>query len=207
MVLAAFLSGSIMYSYGLPKILLKKDIREGTGDENPGGYNVYRVHKKLGLSCILLDMLKGFLPVYLFVKKCGMHTPWIIPIMLAPVLGHAFTPFFKGKGGKALSTAAGSMLGFLPVSSMGILLMGLAFFFSVIAVINPFEIRVLVVMVVFSMLLMLFGLGTIWTQVGSWGLTGILWYKQREKMLVGHRPITCTFIWSKEAAKKLEQIN
>ena len=35
MVLLGFLSGAVMYSYWLPKVVFKVDVREGTTDQNP----------------------------------------------------------------------------------------------------------------------------------------------------------------------------
>ena len=199
MIIIAFISGSIMYSYLLPKWILKKDIRKGTGDENPGGYNAYLAHKKLGLFCILLDMLKGFIPMFFFVKKIGLNTPWIFPMLLAPVMGHAFTPFFKGKGGKALSTAAGTIVGLLPRSLMGLLLLFLALFFSVVLVIQPFESRVLIIMVVFNLIIMILHMSTLWVSLGTWGITGILWYKQVEKQLPDHEALSMRAVWKRGA--------
>lgn len=178
MVIIGVLSGAVMYSYYIPKWILKKDIRKNTTDANPGGYNAYSAHKGIGLVCILLDMLKGFIPVYLFVRIKGIETPWITFMVLAPVLGHAFTPFLKGKGGKALSTAAGSMLGLTPASSLGILLVTMAIFFSFVLIIDPFASRVVGVMLVFNIVTMLFRLANLWLTIASWGITGILWYKQ-----------------------------
>lgn len=195
-ILMGFISGSIMYSYCLPKLILRKDVRTGTKDENPGGYNAYMVHKKLGLFCILLDMLKGFLPVYLFVKKFGINTPWLLSMLLSPVLGHAFTPFLKGKGGKALSTAAGAMMGLTAESGAGLLLMFLALFFSFIIEIKPFESRVVIVLLIFDVVLLLSRMANIWINGGAWGITGILWFKQVQ-MKIEERPFSCTPIWKK----------
>lgn len=63
-VLLAFLSGSIMYAYLLPMLLLKKDIRTLNTDANPGGANAFRLQKSLGILCTLLDILKGFFLLY-----------------------------------------------------------------------------------------------------------------------------------------------
>ena len=196
MVLLGFLSGAVMYSYWLPKVVFKVDVREGTTDQNPGGYNAFMLHRTLGLICILLDMLKGLIPVYFFVKKIGMDSPWICPMLLAPVLGHAFTPLFKGKGGKALSTAAGTFLGLLPTNGMGVLLLVIALLLSVVIKINPFEMRVAAIMISFNLLIILFKWTNVWISIASWSITGILWHKQMEKKLED-RPFTCTPFWRK----------
>lgn len=181
MTIVGFLSGATMYSYYIPKWVLKKDIRENTTDENPGGYNAFSASKSLGTLCILLDILKGLIPVYIFVMARGLDTPWIMPIVIAPVLGHAFTPFLKGKGGKCLSTALGSILGLMPKSSIGILLVAIAVFFSFVVVINPFSMRVITGMMSFNVLISLLDLVNFWLAIGIWVITGLLFYKQIEK--------------------------
>ena len=58
-----------------------------------------------------LDISKGALPVGLAYQQWGIQDWRIIPITLAPVAGHAFSPFLGGKGGKALATAFGVWIG------------------------------------------------------------------------------------------------
>ena len=178
MIIIGILSGSIMYSYYIPKWIFKIDIRERAVDYNPGGYNAYVVNKPIGCICILLDALKGFVPVYFFVKLKGIHTPWIIMILLAPILGHAFTPLLKGKGGKAISTTVGAMLGLSEVSCLGVLLLGMAIFFSTVIIIDPFSSRVVGVMIAFNIVMVLFRLGNLWIFISSCLITMLLWYKQ-----------------------------
>lgn len=106
-----YLAGAIPFSYLVGKLITRKDIR-GVGDGNPGGTNVIRAGGlPLGLLAIGLDIGKGFLPVYLAGLQ-GFHEGWgMIPIVLAPILGHATQPFLRSKGGKALGTAGGAWAG------------------------------------------------------------------------------------------------
>ncbi|MCX6032159.1 MAG: glycerol-3-phosphate acyltransferase [Chloroflexi bacterium] len=106
--LVGFLLGSLPFSVWLGKLVLRTDIR-GYGDGNPGGTNVIRAgNRGLGLLVIILDMLKGAVPValahYLF-KVDGWP---LAPVMLAPILGHAFSPFLSFRGGKALASTFGA---------------------------------------------------------------------------------------------------
>ncbi len=101
--LIGFLLGSLPLSVWLGKLVLRTDIR-GYGDGNPGGTNVIRAGSRtLGVLAIILDMLKAAVPValahYVF-KVAGWP---LIPVMLAPILGHAFSPFLGFRGGKALA--------------------------------------------------------------------------------------------------------
>ena len=51
----------------------------------------------------------------------------VIPIAVAPVLGHAFSPFLQGKGGKAIAAAFGVWIGLtlwqIPLVSMLLLIL------------------------------------------------------------------------------------
>ena len=110
--IAGFLAGSIPFSLILGKLLVRKDIR-AYGDGNPGGTNALKAGgAKIGIPAILLDIFKGFLPVYL-AKEYGVTGLYLIPVCLAPILGHAFSPFLNFKGGKALGTTGGVWVGLI----------------------------------------------------------------------------------------------
>ncbi|GIV65637.1 MAG: glycerol-3-phosphate acyltransferase [Chloroflexota bacterium] len=107
----AFFSGSVPYSLLLGKLLLKRDIRR-FGDGNPGATNLIRAGGGWwGGLAILLDGLKAAIPVgwvYWFDRPV---LPWMAAIALAPVLGHAYSPFLAGKGGKAIASMFGVWTG------------------------------------------------------------------------------------------------
>jgi glycerol-3-phosphate acyltransferase PlsY len=105
-IFIGFLCGSIPFSLILTKLLVHKDIRV-VGDGNPGGTNALKAGGlKVGIPSILLDMFKGFLPVFL-AQKYGLSGMNLVPVCLAPILGHAFSPFLHFKGGKALGATGG----------------------------------------------------------------------------------------------------
>jgi acyl phosphate:glycerol-3-phosphate acyltransferase len=109
---AAFLAGSIPFALIIGKILAKTDIRT-VGDGNPGGTNALKAGGlKVGLPAIFLDIFKGFLPVWL-AQRYGLHGWSLLPVCLAPALGHAFSPFLRFHGGKALGATAGAWLGLI----------------------------------------------------------------------------------------------
>lgn len=101
-----FLSGSLMFSYWIA-LLRKKNLR-AVGDGNPGAMNLWTsAGYKFGAAGILLDFLKGYLPL-LFITGSGYSEGMlIVPLALAPIAGHAFSPFLKGKGGKAIAVTFG----------------------------------------------------------------------------------------------------
>ena len=107
--LIGFLLGSIPFSLLMGKLLAKKDIRT-VGDGNPGGANAIKAGGlKAGIPAILLNIGKGFLPVFL-AQKYRLSKWSLIPVCLAPILGHAFSAFLRFRGGKALGPTVGVWL-------------------------------------------------------------------------------------------------
>jgi len=56
---------------------------------------------------IALDFMKGYLPLLLLVNNGAVQGYGLVPVAAAPVLGHAFSPFLKFKGGKAIAVTFG----------------------------------------------------------------------------------------------------
>ncbi len=110
-ILIAFCCGSLPLSVWLGRGVLHKDIR-AYGDANPGAANVFRAGGKgWGWVAILLDMLKGALPVGLANFGAGIAGWSLMLIALAPVAGHAFSPFLRFRGGKAIAVSLGIWCG------------------------------------------------------------------------------------------------
>jgi glycerol-3-phosphate acyltransferase PlsY len=125
-----FLAGSMPFSVWLGRLLVRADIRR-YGDGNPGAANAWRaVGWPVGLLAVLLDYLKGAIPVGFAHFHVGMRGPALVAMALAPVLGHAFSPFLRFRGGKAVAVTfgiwTGLTLGEVPIL-LGVLL-GLFFF-------------------------------------------------------------------------------
>lgn len=107
----AFLSGSLPISPWLGRWVLGRDIRR-YGDGNPGSTNVFKAGGRwAGVAALLLDGFKGAIPVGLAYWSGGVTGAWRLPLALAPVLGHAFSPFLAGRGGKAVATTFGVWAG------------------------------------------------------------------------------------------------
>ena len=109
--LAAYLCGSLPFSVWLGRLFLGKEIRQ-FGDGNPGGTNVIRAGSRaLGLAAIVLDGLKGLLPVLAAQEIGGLQGWGLGAVALAPVAGHAFSIFLRFQGGKAVAVTFGVWAG------------------------------------------------------------------------------------------------
>jgi glycerol-3-phosphate acyltransferase PlsY len=87
------------------------DVRK-YGDGNPGAVNTFRTGNKLvGVLTLALDISKAAAPVGLAYFNLGIRGADMALIALAPILGHAFSPFLRFRGGKALATALGVWIG------------------------------------------------------------------------------------------------
>lgn len=112
-MLLSYLIGSIPSGLIVGKIFYGIDIREH-GSGNLGGTNTFRVlGKKAGIAVTAADILKGtaatFLPMLFGVE---MH-PLLVGIFA--VVGHTFPIFAGFRGGKAVATSAGVLLGYEPL--------------------------------------------------------------------------------------------
>ncbi|MGD8584936.1 MAG: glycerol-3-phosphate acyltransferase [Chloroflexota bacterium] len=109
--LGGFLLGAMPFSIWLGRLVAGRDIR-AYGDHNPGATNVLRAAGFAPFAlALLLDISKGALPVGLAYHVLGIQDWQIVPIALAPPLGHAFSPFLKWRGGKAIAATMGVWIG------------------------------------------------------------------------------------------------
>ena len=151
-ILLSFLTGSIMFSQILPQKLMGTDIAALSDDHNPGATNVFvNCGPSLGLLCLFLDLAKGFLPVYLGCKFMDTDNLLFGLILAAPVLGHAIAPLNHLKGGKCIACAFGAMLGIIPLSAAGlVILASLYILFSVILKIRPNRVASMITFALFG---------------------------------------------------------
>ena len=113
-VVLAYLLGSLSFAVIVSRAMGLKDPRS-YGSKNPGATNVLRSGgKQAAVATLLLDGLKGWLPVVLvkwFGRDFGLEDGTVALVALAAFLGHLYPVFFKFKGGKGVATAAGVLLG------------------------------------------------------------------------------------------------
>ena len=147
-----FLSGSIMYSKIIPMKIYGKDIEKEGIDGNPGAANVFmKIGVTAGFLCLFLDIIKGFLPIYLAVRFLNTDSFFFSLMLAAPVLGHAIAPFNRFRGGKCIATSFGELLGIFPVTYAVVLLAALYILFSTVFKISPNRIRSIVTFSIFGL--------------------------------------------------------
>lgn len=106
--LGGYLSGSVPFGLILTKMAGMGDIR-AIGSGNIGATNVLRTgNKKIAALTLLLDALKGLIPV-LIAKQ--IHMDLAVLTALAALLGHIFPVWLRFKGGKGVATGIGVLLG------------------------------------------------------------------------------------------------
>lgn len=110
-VILAYLFGSIPTAYLLFKVKKGDDIRK-YGSGNVGGTNVIRtIGTGWGLFIIITDVLKGFLPILAVYLLYPNDYILLAIVAVTVVLGHDFPVYIKFKGGKAIATTYGVIVG------------------------------------------------------------------------------------------------
>lgn len=109
----SYFFGGIPFGYLLAKFFKKIDIREH-GSGNIGATNVIRVcGKRLGIPAFILDVFKGFFPAWIGVHYVSMNIG--ISAGLGAIVGHMFSPYLKGVGGKGVATGLGVFIALSPI--------------------------------------------------------------------------------------------
>lgn len=123
----SYLSGSIPFGYLLVRIFRGEDIRR-SGSGNIGATNVSRTSRKLGILTLVLDALKGFVPVALALSlaRRSSEPQYLLASTAAffAIAGHIFPVWLKFRGGKGVATGLGSWIGLAP---KGVLVMVVVF--------------------------------------------------------------------------------
>lgn len=118
--IGAFVLGAIPFGY-LAGRMRGIDIRQH-GSGNIGATNTLRVLGVVpGILVLLLDVLKGYVPVLLAHRLDLGHWETTAVGLLA-ILGHTFSPFLGFRGGKGIATSLGVLLGLsAPVAGASLL--------------------------------------------------------------------------------------
>lgn len=146
-MLFGYLTGSILFAHIASSIFHKDEILNESPDKNPGTANAFVYG---GFTCGIItltgDLLKGFLPIYLFLQSqtAGELSRDFALILAAPVLGHAFPLFYRFQGGKGIAVSFGCLLGLFPLWKPVSVLITYFIVFSFILKITPHFHRTLV---------------------------------------------------------------
>ena len=146
-----YLSGSILFARVYAG-LFGKDLLSDSKDGNPGTSNAFIYGgMACGILTLLGDLIKGILPVLLYLRMTrGNIDAYFAPVLAAPVLGHIFPVFYRFKGGKGIAVSFGCLLGMLPISQP---LLTLAVIYVVLSVgicISPHYYRTIVTYTLFA---------------------------------------------------------
>jgi glycerol-3-phosphate acyltransferase PlsY len=113
----AYLMGSVSFAVVVSRVMGLADPRS-YGSNNPGATNVLRSgNKAAALLTLVLDGVKGWLPVYAVVHfgpAYGLGQGSVAMVALAAFVGHVWPVFFRFQGGKGVATAAGVLFGINP---------------------------------------------------------------------------------------------
>jgi glycerol-3-phosphate acyltransferase PlsY len=162
--LAAYLIGSLSFAVLVSRLMGLADPRT-YGSKNPGATNVLRSgSKSAAIVTLLLDALKGWLPVVAVQQwggPFGLGNGTVALVGLAAFLGHLYPVFFRFQGGKGVATAAGVILAFNPWLGLASLLTWviIAFFFRYSSLAS-------IVTAVFAPAYFLLGGGIAWSAPG-----------------------------------------
>jgi acyl phosphate:glycerol-3-phosphate acyltransferase len=110
-VVISFLCGSLPFAYWIGKTGIRRDIRR-YGDGNPGVFNVIRAGGLAwGGFALVLEIAKAAFPVGMAAYILRLEGITLIACAVAAPLGHAFSPFLRFNGGKAIAATAGMWIG------------------------------------------------------------------------------------------------
>lgn len=175
-VLASYLVGSLSFAVIVSRLMGLNDPRS-YGSKNPGATNVLRSgSKKAAILTLLLDAVKGWLPVALVLAygpQHGLGEGVAALAGLAAFLGHLYPVFFGFVGGKGVATAVGVLVGV-----NGLLALTTVLTFAIVVYFSRYVSLASMVAAVFAPVFYVFGSGVAWdvnaTEVFSLAVMALL---------------------------------
>ena len=117
LIILSYFFGAIPSGVWIGKIFKNIDVRD-YGSKNSGATNSYRVlGAKLGIAVLIIDVLKGFIPLYI-ANKFNLKYNDLVILGLVAILAHTFSCFISFKGGKGVATSLGVFLFLAPVITL-----------------------------------------------------------------------------------------
>ena len=184
-VVGAYLLGSLSFAVIVSRGFGLSDPRT-YGSKNPGATNVLRSGSKAAaITTLLLDALKGWLPVWAaqtWAPSLGLGDAAVALVGLGAFVGHLFPVFFRFKGGKGVATAAGVVFGVDWMLGLAVMLS-----FAIVVVFSRMVSLASMVAAVFAPAYYLFGSGVAWSMnkpmIGTLVVMGaLLVWRHRENI-------------------------
>ena len=164
-VLASYLVGSLSFAVIVSRLMGLNDPRS-YGSKNPGATNVLRSgSKKAAILTLLLDAVKGWLPVALVLAygpQHGLGAGVAALAGLAAFLGHLYPVFFGFVGGKGVATAVGVLVGV-----NGLLALATVLTFAIVVYFSRYVSLASMVAAVFAPVFYVFGDRVAWDANGA----------------------------------------
>lgn len=179
-MLLGYLLGSIPFALVIGKVFYKTDVRQH-GSGNLGGTNTGRVlGAKAGLSVIVLDILKVVAAIW---AASYVSTTAALLTGLCCCIGHCYPIFAHFKGGKAVATMFGFLLGIsIFVFDNGFYFIGpVIMFLAVLYLYKMVSVASITAALCSSIQLtsMNWNMDSLLLIVGSWALTALVIYRHR----------------------------
>ena len=182
-VLLSYLLGAVPFGFLMVRFLKGEDLRT-IGSGNIGATNAMRaLGKPLGVAAFFLDFAKGWIPVALiapaFVSD-GTENPMILAVLCgaAAVVGHVFPIYLRFKGGKAVATGCGAIVGVDPV----IFLIGGVVWLATLAITRFVGLASMLMGVAFPVVALVRGHGA-WVVAGTGALAALILARHRSNLL------------------------
>lgn len=111
-ILFSYLLGAIPWSVWLGRSFFHLDPREQSADQNPGAANAFKsAGWALGIPVLILDFLKAFIPCLIANYFLTFSPLELFFICLMPTVGHAYSVFLGGRGGRGIVSLFGVWAG------------------------------------------------------------------------------------------------
>ena len=182
-VVASYVIGSLSFAVIVSRMMGLQDPRT-YGSQNPGATNVLRSGSKAAaVLTLLLDAVKGWLPVFLVQRLPGMGLDAVIAACaLAAFAGHVWPVFFRFKGGKGVATAAGVLFGLEP--GLGLATMAT---WLIVAYFSRYSSLAAVAAAVFSPAYYLLGAKVVWSgapiiALAMGAMSAVLLYRHKDNI-------------------------
>jgi glycerol-3-phosphate acyltransferase PlsY len=173
----AFILGALPFGRWIGRAAGGVDIT-GKGSGNIGATNVAReLGLRWGALTLVLDVMKGFVPVFLISRCCPQWPAGEVWVGLCALTGHQFSVFVGFKGGKGVATALGVCLAVAPVQA----LMALSVFLVVAGLSHVVSLGSMLAACSLPVFFAVTGMSTLW-MVGSVLMAGLICFRHKDNI-------------------------